>query len=89
MAEASVIARAGEPASVIAGFIMIIIPQLLVMAVAAVDAKEVTVEYAAFMLMIKDCAVALTSSEEPGAVVADEATDDIRGFWLVVKSLQS
>lgn len=80
VAEDYVIAKAGEPARVIAGFIMIIIPQLLVMAVAEAEAKEVTVEYAAFMLRMRDCAVALTNKEVPGVVVADEATDDIKGF---------
>lgn len=35
-------ARAGDAARVMAGFIMIIIPQLLVIAVAAVDAVVVT-----------------------------------------------
>lgn len=80
VAEDYVMANAGEPASVMAGFIMIIIPQLLVIVVAVVEAKEVTVEYAVFMLRIRDCAVALTNKEEPGVVVADEATDDIKGF---------
>ena len=40
----SVMLRAGLPARVMAGFIMIIMPQLLVMGVAAAEEKEVTEE---------------------------------------------
>jgi hypothetical protein len=84
-----VIAKEGDAACVTAGFIMIIIPQLLVMGVAAADEVVVTVEYSAFKENTSDCEEALVKTDVPGVLVADAATVEIRGFWLVTKSLQS
>jgi hypothetical protein len=64
-------------------------PQLLVIGVAVVELVEVTDEYKALKLKIKDCGDVLTSSEVPGVLVLEDATDETKGEVSVTKSVQS
>ena len=71
------------------GLIMIIIPQLFVIVVAAVDANEVTVLYPALRLKMSDCLVLACRSDVPATVPEVAEVEERRGLVLVEKSLQS
>ena len=67
----------------ILGFIMIIIPQELVIVVPGAALKVVTELKAAFQLNTKDCALLLCTRELPGVLVLAVATEDTSGLVSV------
>jgi hypothetical protein len=65
------------------GLIIIIIPQLFVIAVAALVEVLVIEVYGTFILKIIDCADALTNIDEPAVLELAVAEEETKGLVLV------
>lgn len=71
------------------GLIIIIIPQLLVMGIDALDKVVVIEAYGTFILKIIDWADALTKRDDPTVFEFKVAVEETNGSKFVEKSVQS